>query len=194
MKKIRSFLPALAVLFLAISCKEKKKDGKEDFFPAISFIKSQVAHVDTSLYSIIQLNIIDSTRTDTIYVPREQFRSLAKDFLELPDISEKKLRAAYKEEKLFDETLNTVILSYLPEKPGKQTIHRQDVLIAPDPGGDKVKSIIIDYGWSNKDSAIEKKMLWQVDRSFQVTTIRQLPGQEESITTTKVVWNETDNP
>lgn len=194
MKKIRSFLPAFAALFLAVSCKEKKKDGKENFFPAISFIKSQVAHVDTSLYSIIQLNMVDSTRTDTIYVPREQFRSLAKDFLELPDISEKKLRADYKEEKLFDETLNTVILSYMPEKPGKQTIHRQDVLIVPDPGGDKVKSIIIDYGWSNKDSAIEKKMLWQADRSFQVTTIRQLPGRQESITTTKVVWNETDNP
>ena len=33
-------------------------------------------------------------------------------------------------------------------------------------------------------------MLWQVDKSFQVTTIRQLPGQKETTTTYKVIWSE----
>jgi len=39
-----------------LSCKNKKTDEEKEnqkFFPALSFIKSQVAHVDTSIFRII---------------------------------------------------------------------------------------------------------------------------------------------
>jgi hypothetical protein len=63
-------------------------------------------------------------------------------------------------------------------------------LIRPDPGGDKITSIIINSVNNSKDSSVQKRMLWQVDQSFQVITTRQLPGQPETISTIKVVWNE----
>jgi hypothetical protein len=189
MKKI--WLPALLypTLFSFIGCKQKKNEN----FPVLSFIKSQVAHVDSSLYSIRKIIYSDSTKTDTFYYKREQFRELASDFLNIPDIAESKYKDRFTEEKQFDETLNRVIIHYQPKNPEKEIIQRQEILIRPDPPDDKITSIIIDYLISNKDSIVQKRMLWQVDKSFQVTTIRQLPGQQETNSIYKVIWNEEDD-
>ena len=86
--------------------------------------------------------------------------------------------------------LNSVIITYTPEDPENSVIQRQEMLITPDPAGDRVRNIFVDYLLNNRDSMVQKRMLWLVDRSFQVTTIKQKPGQPETIATTKVVWNE----
>jgi hypothetical protein len=190
---MKKYVCFFSVLLLTIACKQKKNtenndDQKENFFPVLSFIKSQVAHVDTSLYSIKKIVFIDSSHADTVFVPREQFRSLAKDFLEIPDLADKKYIKRYTEEKIFDETLNRVIISYKPQNPDKEELQKQEILIAPDPSGDKVSSIIIDRVINNKDSFLQKSMLWQVDKSFQVTTIAQKSGQPETTTIMKVTW------
>ena len=97
----------LLCCLLIIRCKQKNKsdENKESFFPVLSFIKSQVAQIDTSLYSIKKIVLIDSTHSDTVFVPREEFKNLAKDFLDLPDLTEKKFKDRYIEEKLFDEQI-----------------------------------------------------------------------------------------
>ncbi|HKB45165.1 MAG TPA: hypothetical protein VKC90_12275 [Chitinophagaceae bacterium] len=195
MKKYICFFSAL--FLLSFACKQKKSNSgqnqKESFFPVLSFLKSQVAHVDTSLYPIKKIVFTDSIHSDTIFVPREQFRSLAKDFLDIPDLTDKKYKNRYTEEKLFDETLNRVIISYKPQNPDKEELQKQEVLIAPGSSGDKVNSIIIDRVINNKDSFLQKSMLWQVDKSFQVTTTAQKPGQPEITTIMKITWGEDED-
>jgi len=188
----KSSLVLLASLALFISCgSSDDKEKKEDFFPVDAFLKSQIAQVDTTLNTIRQFLYIDSSRTDTIYIRRENFRAVAKDFIGLPDISASKYSDRYTETKQFDESINRVLLVYTPVKPEQELIQRQEVLIQPDPAaGDKIKTIIINTSINTKDSAVQKRMLWQVDKSFQVVTIKQLPGQPETTTTTRVVWNE----
>ena len=188
MKKTDLLLVCFSSLLL--SCGSSEKKNEEGFFPILPILKSQVAQVDTTLNSIRQYIIADSSATDTVYVRREQFRELAKDFLDLPDISTKEFRKRYTETSQFDETLNRALFTYLPVRPEKELIQRQEVLIRPDPGGDQITSIIINTVNNTKDSAVQKRMLWQVDKSFQVTTTRQLVGQPETTTTVRVVWNE----
>jgi hypothetical protein len=188
MKKINAFLLALCLVLAA--CRSSEKEPSESFFPVLSFLKSQVAEIDTTLNSIRQYIYIDSTRIDTVFIHRDQFRDVAKDFLTIPDLASSAFKGRYKEDKQFDETLNRALFTYTPVKPEKELIQRQEVLIRPDPGGDKITTIIINSVINTKDSAVQKKMLWQVDRSFQVITIRQLAGQAETTTSTKVVWNE----
>jgi hypothetical protein len=173
---------------ILLACKSKKEDDKKTFFPVLSFIQSQVAHVDTSLYPIVKLTYIDSTRTDTQYIKREDFRSIAKDFLELPDLSKPKFKKRFINEERYDETLGRVIFTVLPVNPDKEQIQRQEVII--NNAGNDVNSIYIDFFVSSKDSSVEKKLFWRADRSFQVTTIKQKPGMAETITTSKVIWNE----
>ena len=179
------------ILFSIYGCKQKEeKKEEEQFFPVLPILKSQVALVDTSLFSIRKITFIDSTRSDTVFYHREQFRDLAVDFLTLPDISDPKYKGRYKEEKQFDETLNRAIFRYVPVNPDNEVIQREQLLVRPGPPEDKITSIIIDYFFSSRDSSVQKNMLWQVDNSFQVTTIRQLPGQKETTTTYKVMWSE----
>jgi hypothetical protein len=192
MKPFLKFFLASLVLLFAVSCKHKEIDSGEKFFPVLSFIQSQVADIDTSLHSIYKLVYVDSLRTDTFYIHRENFREEAKDFLSIPDISASKYRNRYTEEKLFDETMNRVLITYTPLKPEKEEIQRQEVLIKPNPTGDRVTNIIINSVVNTRDSAVQKRLLWKVDESFQVTTIKQLAGQPETISTVKVVWNENE--
>jgi hypothetical protein len=184
-------IPGILFLYF-IACKQEEKTDEERFFPVLSFIQSQVADIDTSLYSIRKLVYIDSLRTDTVYIPREQFREAAKDFLYIPDISSSQYDDRYTEEKQFDETMNRVMLTYTPLKPEKEEIQRQEVLIKPDPAGDKITNIIINRIVNTKDSSVQKRLLWKVDESFQIITTKQLNGQPETTSTVKVVWGENE--
>lgn len=189
MKKYFAFLPGL--LFLLVACKSKEKEPEKKFVSVLSLIKSQVAHVDTSLYSIVRILKKDSLPDDTTYIRREEFESAARDFLSIPDLSDKGVAKRYKEESMYDKTINRVIISYTPLDPSKEEIQKQELLVTPDIArGDKVNNIIITRIINNRDSLMQKNMLWQVDKSFQVVTTLQKPGKPESITVVKVTWNE----
>lgn len=188
------FRLVLAVAVLSSACKEKEKEDEKKFISVLSLIEKQVAHIDTSLYAITKYVIKDSLHIDTLYIPREEFRSVAKDFLEIPDLSAKKVAKRYKEETRYDELLNRVIISYIPLNPEKEEIQKQEILVTPNIAtGDKVNTILISRVINNRDGFLQKEMLWQMDKSFQVVTSAQKPGQPEVITTTKVTWNEEDD-
>lgn len=188
----KALLVLLASAAIIASCKSGKgSEKKEQFFPVLSFLKSQVADIDTSLYMIRRIDIIDSAHADTSFVKREEVRGLAADFLNMPDLYESKYQDDYTETKLEDESLRRVIFSYNPNKPEKQDIQLQEVVVTPQTAtGDKVRSIIVNRAMVNKDSTIERRMLWQVGESFQITSILQKAGQPEVTKTVKVVWNE----
>ena len=192
MKPFLNTFFASLVLLSAVSCKQKEKDSREKFFPVLSYIQSQVADIDTSLHSIYKLVYVDSLRTDTFYIHRESFREEAKDFLSIPDISDSKYRDRYTEDKRFDETIDRVVLTYIPLKPEKEEIQRQEVLIKQDPTGDKVTNIIINSVVNTRDSSVQKRLLWKIDESFQVIITKQLVGKPETTSVAKVIWSDNE--
>lgn len=180
-------VPLACLLF---SCKSGKKEEAGDFFPVLSYLKSQVAHVDTSLYRIIKITTVDN-RNDTAYIRREDFRKEAADFLSIPDITGKKLSHDYQETEIYDESLGSVILSYMPTEEDAE-IRRQEVVIEPNQAeGDKVKSIFIDRLMEKGDVTVRKNMLWQVDQRFRIVTITQHEDGTEKVEKLQVVWNDT---
>ncbi len=183
------------VVLVTTACKQKKKEDVKHFISVLSLIKKQVAHIDTSLYAIMKVVYKDSLHSDTTYIPREQFEAVAREFLDIPDLADEKVAARYKEDPVtHDEMLNRVIITYLPVNPEKEEVKRQEILATPIPGEDaKVNNIIIIREINNRDSFVQKKMLWQMDKSFQVVTTSQQPGKPEIIITTRVSWNEDPN-
>lgn len=188
MKKLFTTLSLITVLSV-LSCKnEDEKSETEEYFPALSFLKSQVTQVDSSLFQIIKIVKTDST-ADTTYLKREEFKENATAFTTIPDISSEKLKENYTETRLFDEALERVLLSYTP-KNKDQEILRQDITILPSEAGDQVKTIFIDQFINKGDSMIQKKMLWQTNKRFQIVTSISKPGQPETVTTEEVIWND----
>ncbi len=185
-------LAVVICLSILVSCNQKDKEPAKSYISVVSLIRKQVAHVDTSLYPILKIVSQDSLRPDTTFIPREQFASEARDFLEIPDLSEKKVAKRYKEEPpRYDELLGRVIFKYIPVDPDKEEVKSQEFLATPVPGADaKINNVIIIREISNRDSFLQKKMLWQMDKSFQIVTTRQKPGTPEVTTVTRVVWNE----
>src|SRR6476620_8335443 len=139
MNKLAIVMFAMAFL---IGCKQKEeKKTDADYFPATSYINSQIAHVDTSVFSIIKIVERDSL-FDTVYLKREDFKKEAADFLALPDISSEKLRTKYSESKQFDEALQKITFAYTP-LDNEQPIQQEVVVVKPDPNIDKVETIFI---------------------------------------------------
>jgi hypothetical protein len=183
----KHLLIGVSLLIICFSACKNKDENKESFFPVLAIIQNQVAEVDSSVYAIRKIVIEDST-SDTTFVRREDFANLAKDFLQTPDISQKKLKRHYTESKFFDESLHKVIITYIPDNETLE-LRRQEIHITPDQvEGDKINTIIMDKFISNKDSNIQKRLLWQMNDHFQVVTIIQKPGEKERAKTIKVMW------
>ena len=187
---IKSLSILIITILLILSCKNQKKDTEkenQEFFPVLSFIKSQVAHVDTSVFRIIKIVQKDST-SDTTYLKREEFREAAKDFLIIPDIASDELKDEYTETKLFVQDLKQVALSYMPKESNNE-ITRQEVMIKPDANGDKVQSIFVNRTAESKNELIQKILFWEVDKQFKIVTLTRSPGKPEKKETVTVIWN-----
>jgi hypothetical protein len=180
----------LGLLILSLlSCKGKEKAEEEvSFFPIKSYLLSQAAKVDTSVYAIRKITTIN-TKSDTAYIRREDFRAAAKDFLELPDIAEKKWKQDYHETKQFVEELNSAVLTYTPKEADDAEIRRQEVIIQPSAEGDQVKTIFIETAAEKGNTSIKKKMLWEIDKWFRIVSITQKQNEPERIETVQVIWN-----
>jgi len=182
----------LVTILLLSGCKNKKNEDEKEasFFPVVSFIKGQVKNIDTSLYRIVKVETIDTTK-QTSYIKREDFRKYAKDFLELPDIASSKWKDDYQETKMFDDALNQVILSYTTSNEDAP-VRREDVMLNPtnESGNSEVKNIIINTLEQGKDSSIERNMVWYAGKRFTIITKIQKANQPEKIKKLEVIWND----
>ena len=177
-------------LLLACKSKTKKDNSQEEFFPAISFLKGQAKHIDTSLYRIVKVETVDSNSI-TAYIKREEFSKYAKEFLELPDISSNKWKDDYEETRIYDEVLNNIILSYKTVEEDNE-IRSEDIMLEPtnSSGNSEVKNIIINTLQTAQDSTIEKNMVWYVNKRFIIVTKIQKADQPEKIKKLEVIWND----
>ena len=187
MKSNGFLLAFIFTTFLCITCQQKKND----VFPAMDFIKGQIASVDTPLYSIMKLVALTDSTYDTTYVKRDDFKNLAKDFLETPDIS-KEFGGKYTEERMMNNDLGQAVFIATPNNKNLE-VQREEVRIVPGPPDDKVKSIYIEKFSSNNDSAVIKRMTWYTDKKFQVITITQKKDGEEKTSVMEVIWNKGEN-
>jgi hypothetical protein len=188
------FIFLVTIVALIASCKSKTKTtGGKGLVSVVSLIKEQIAHVDTSLYSIIKLVSVDSLKTDTIYVRREEFGTVSKEFLSLPELSDPAVAKNYKEESRYDTLTKKAVISYYPtneENEIKKIELMASIQEVGKDGNNKVTNILVEKGKTDRNGSLIKKMYWNSDRNFTIITFSQLPGQPEKVETVKVIWND----
>lgn len=188
MKTVLRLLPLLFFFFAFTACKHKKTD----YFPVLPFINSQVQQVDTSIYTIMKIERMDTDSVyDTSYIHRDQFRAAAHDFLETPDITSYSLGKKYKEDRNYDDKMNRIMLTYTALKDNLEVV-RQELVVIPDEynGTGNIKSVIIEKMKEGKDSTIHQRLLWLADEKFQVVNIIEKNGTPVYTKITEVIWNE----
>lgn len=172
--------------FILASCggKKEKNDGA---ISVLSIFQGQVNHIDTSLYQVIKYETQEG-KTDTAFLKREEVRALAADFLSLPDITKNNYEENYTEERMLDESQNTLSITSTA-KNEKLEIQKQIIIVPLDESSTgKVQSVYIDRWIQKKDTTIEQKLFWQIDKFFQTGNIIHTDNQPEKMKTMKVTW------
>jgi hypothetical protein len=181
----------LSFIILITACKDRKKnENAPEFFPVSSFLKGQVKNVDTSLYRIIKIETTGG-RSDTSYIKREEFGKVAQEFTLLPDISSDKYYDDYEETQMYDDALESFILTYTT-KEEENEIQRADVMLgrANEEGTNDVKNIIVRTVQNKDNTSIEKSMVWYVDQKFIIITKTYTKDKPEKINKLEVIWND----
>jgi hypothetical protein len=181
-------IPALTVILFS-ACKEKKGSKDEPPISAVSIIQGQLKKLDSSLYEITKYERKEN-KTDTAFLKRDEIRRFAAPFLSLPEIADKNYHKKYSEERLIDAEQESLSIISLP-KPGNENaeIQKQIIIIGMDDvSSGKVKSIYIDRYLSSKDSTVEQKLFWEIDKYFSIGNIIQKENQPEKTQFTKVAW------
>ncbi len=190
---MKKWLTALVIVLVLLTGCKNNPDRSGNFISIPSLIEAQVAHVDTSLYSITRYDYrgTDTVAFDTLYIPREQFREQAKDFLALPDLSTPAYAKRFSEETRYDELMKKVIISYLPVNASGEEWQKEEVHVLPSVAeGDKVTTLLASRVINDRNGLRQDELLWLMDRSFTITRTTQLPGQPAETITTKVIWNQ----
>ncbi len=145
--------------------------------------------MDTSLAMFIKIESTEG-RSDTTPIKSSDVRLYATDFLTLPDIASNELKDDYEVTHLYDEELEAFAFTFTTKED--HPVKSEHVIVDPQPnaaGKNDIKSIFIDIWQTANDSAIRKNMLWEADKSFQIITTTDMPGNARKIKKIKVVWN-----
>jgi len=185
MKNSLIILALVAILFAA--CKGKKETKQEQPISSLSIIKGQLNGLDTSLYSIAKYET-NNNITDTSYLKREEIRKFAAPFLSLPEIADKEYLNNYTEDRLIDAEQETLNITSAAKNENAE-IQKQIIIITlADVSSGKVQSIFIDRYIPSKDSTIEQKLYWEMDKYFSITSIIQKDNQPDKTHRTIVAW------
>ena len=185
------FLALAMGLFLLISCKGKKKNSgvpEEDHFPVSSYLKGQLAQLDTSLSSFYKVETADG-KSDTVAIKNSEVRQYAADFAGLPDIGSKDLKDDYELTKEYDDILKALVFIYTTKE--KHPVRREDVVMKmeqDEQGRNEVQSVFVELWNEQNDTVVRKNMLWEPNKNFRITTVTEAGGAQKT-KKLQVFWN-----
>lgn len=178
---------ATVAIILLAACKGKKMEAENQPISALSIIKGQLHHLDTSIYQVTRFETENGV-TDTFDMRREEIRNYAAPFLSLPDIADKNYNDKYSEDRLIDAQRQTLSITSTA-KNEKEEIQKQIIIVnIADLSDGKVGSIYIDRSQSSGDSTIEQKLFWEIDKYFTIGNIITKENQPEKTHLTKIAW------
>lgn len=185
------FLTILLFVAVFAGCKNKEKKPDvpaEKFFPVTSYLKGELARLDTSLATFYKIENNDG-KIDTVAIKNVEVKQFANDFLTLPDISADSLKNDYQITHEYDDILNAFVFMFTTNED--HPVKREDVVLDPEPneqGKNNIKSIFVEL-WQNKgDTLVRKNMLWEGGKNFQITTVSEAGGTQKT-KKLQVVWN-----
>lgn len=178
---------AITSIVIISGCKEEKKSKTDPPISALSIIKGQIQHLDTSLYQVTKIETTKN-KSDTVILKREEIRKYAAAFLSLPEIADAKYYDKYKEERFIDQEQGTLSITAFAND-GNAEIQKQILIISlADITSGKVNSIYIDRQRSEGENIIEEKLFWEVDSYFSIGSIIQKQNQVEETRLVKIEW------
>ncbi|MBX3252944.1 MAG: hypothetical protein KF862_02295 [Chitinophagaceae bacterium] len=192
MNKLQVIL-VFSILTAGIHCKNAESSKEEDtaakqFYPIAGYIESQLNYLDSVPLAIIHYTTVNNS-TDTAIIEKNEFRkNIGQEFIR-SDISGEDQKKSYAETSFIDATLGVITLSYAPQSNDHDlSVRKTDILLTQENAA--VKTIYIEKIIKAGNSVVLKKMLWNANKSCQVTSLIQEPNQPDKIIQERFIWDE----
>ena len=166
----------------------KETGAEKQFYPIGGFIESQLHYLDSVPLPVIYYTTVNNI-TDTAIIEKSEFRkTVAIEFIR-SDISGEEQKKNYTETSFIDATLGAITLNYTPEKNSPDLpVKKIDVLLKQENAA--ISTIYIEKITRAGDSVILKKMLWNANKSCQVTSLIQKNNEPDKVVQERFVWDE----
>jgi hypothetical protein len=185
MYKLLSTVFILSILFI-YSCSNKPAKEKANFIDVASYLKGQLAYLDTVPFAILKTSLKDTVYTDSVFITKEQLRSVVDAYL-LPQLEKEAFENSFEESSFMDAGINTITLTY-NALDKSLPLQRVDVYVNPET--QQIKRLYLVRQQQIKDTSVSQQLLWNHNSSCTVITTLQTGREQEKITTEKITWNE----
>lgn len=205
--------PALLVILLIISCKDKASQPASDdtaqpatdtarvggistgdttatYLPITDLIRQDILRVDSFAGGILR-KITIRGKKDSAFSNPAAFRQAAKAFL-MPELETAAFSKAFRETSIMDETTGQIQFIYFP-RDHAAILDKVVVYVVPASSSgsstDNVSRFYIEKKWMEGDTLIQQKLTWKTRQYFYIITIRQPKEQLSSTSIEKWIWD-----
>jgi hypothetical protein len=181
MKKV--FIGLFLILcFAFIGCKSATETEAKNFIDVSSYLKGQLAYLDTVPYAFLKLTLKDTLYSDSVYLTKKEVNEIISLFL-VKELEKKEFEKGFNETTFLDGTINTLTLTYQP-KNTIEIIQRVDIYVNPET--EQIAKIYI----VRKKDLVSQQLLWKHNSSFTLITTTMDKQNNQEVKTEKVIWNE----
>jgi hypothetical protein len=178
------------LLTIFIGCKNKKKEevDNSNYWPIRSYLQGQVKMLDSTMFSITKI-VTENGVSDSMPLPRDSVRGLAKEFLNIPDLRSEEGKS-YTEVNDYDTTTTMGSWTYSSEK---SEVPKMQVFFVKSASNfnDLITTIYIEKEIAKGDSLVLKRLLWDVvEHYFQERTIVSKKNSPDKIRDVRVTWQD----
>lgn len=156
------------------------------FFPVYSYLKSEIAYVDSLPVGILKYHTA-GRKTDSTYIKAEEFHRLADEFLS-PELDESSFKKNFVESSFFDRSTNKSTFFYKARDTGL-AVQRVDVVTTKGDVYDEVTSLYMETKRKEGERILNKRLFWKPKRNFQIININADASPKEKVDVIKVVWD-----
>jgi hypothetical protein len=194
MQKIFCLLFTSVIAFSSCDSGKKEIKSKETatadtdiFFPVTDFLLGQVHQLDSLQLTPLKIVETENGKQDSTWMKREDIQSFVTPFL-TPVIDSISMSAYFSVKSFFDQTINSVTLTYEPKValPDSMHLRRWDVYIDPQSG--TVRKIYIVKDEVENGINKELQLIWNVDNNCSIRSIIQKPDTT-IIKMERLMWN-----
>lgn len=171
----------------AIKSKQTSTTETEIFFPVTDFLLGQVHQLDSLQLTPLKIVETENGNQDSTWMKREDIRSFVTPFL-TPVIDSISMSPYFSVKSFFDQTINSVTLTYEPKGllPDHMHLRRWDVYIDPQLGTVRKIYIVKDQVENGKNN--ELQLTWNVGNNCSIRSILQ-KADTTIIKLEKLIWN-----
>jgi len=186
------FFILIALGSFAFACGNHKPETQEPapvkktYFSVADYVKGEIKTIDSLPVGIMK-KIIRSNKTDSAFIERPEFRTLASVFTD-PALEKAALETKYAEHSFMDETTGYYTFTYEPTA-SDAPYQRIDVLVRPGEVYSRVKSIYLEKSSSQNDTIINERLYWKANNSFRITKEKVYKNQTPVVEQLLVIWD-----